>query len=53
MRDTFDTRFRSDRNNDPLEGDDEAGEKIPRGLDAYEKFVINNHLNLEIYNTIY
>jgi hypothetical protein len=26
---------------------------VPRGLDAYDKFVINNHLDLEIYNRIY
>ena len=29
----------------------ELGE--PHGLDAFERFVINNHLDLEIYNTIY
>jgi len=26
---------------------------IPRGLDAYDKFVINNNLDLEYYNMIY
>jgi hypothetical protein len=26
---------------------------IPRGLDEYDRFVINNHLDLEIYNMIY
>jgi hypothetical protein len=25
----------------------------PHGLDAFDKFVINNHLDLEIYNMIY
>jgi len=25
----------------------------PRGLDAFDKFVINNYLDLEIYNMIY
>ena len=25
----------------------------PQGLDAYDKFVINNQVNLEVYNLIY
>jgi len=29
------------------------GTKVPRELDAYNKFVINNYLDLDIYNTIF
>jgi hypothetical protein len=32
-----------------VKGDD----YVPRGLDAYDRFAINNHLNLELYNRIY
>ena len=31
----------------------EQGIKVPCGLDAYDKFVINNYLDLDKYNTIY
>jgi Plavaka transposase len=30
----------------------EGGTKVLRGLDAYDKFVINNHLDLDIFNMI-
>jgi hypothetical protein len=31
----------------------EEGTKVPRGLDAYDKFVINNYRDLDAFNLIY
>ena len=31
----------------------EQGTKVPHGLNAYDKFIINNYLDLDKYNIIY
>jgi len=31
----------------------EKGTRTARGLDAYSKFVLNNHLDLDYFNMIY